>query len=372
MINRTTTAMGILALWGIRILMKSENAAIGINGIRMSMVGWVSTSKLLSLFLLLTLPAVAQAQFAYEFSNGTITITGYSGPGGAVVIPSEVNGVPVVSIGDGAFSVCNTLTSIVIPDSITNIGTTAFSSLESNGDLGLTNVVIGNGVTTIGDEAFYRCPRLATVVMGSSVTTIGYGAFEGCYSLNNIALPDSLISVDTIAFSGCTSLTNVTMGKSVNSIGNVAFSGCTGLVSLTLPKGLSSLGNGAFDGCTSLTAAYFQGNVPGYASTVFSDDNYTTVYYFPGTTGWGPFFANRPTALWNAQVQPGSFGIQTNQFGFNITGSSNLVIVIEASTNLANPTWFPLQTNILNGDPLYFTDPQRAIYNNRFYRVTWP
>ncbi len=65
-------------------------------------------------------------------------------------------------------------------------------------------------------------------------------------------------------------------------------------------------------------------------------------------------------------------GVRTNQFGFNITGSSNLLVVIEASTNLANPNWYPVQTNTLNGSTLYFTDPQWTNYGSRFYRVTWP
>ncbi len=92
----------------------------------------------------------------------------------------------------------------------------------------------------------------------------------------------------------------------------------------------------------------------------------------PGTTGWGAFFANRPAVLWNPQTQPGSFGVRTNQFGFAITGSSNLVVVIEATTNLINPTWTPLQTNTLNGSSLYFSDPYWTNYPSRFYRVTWP
>jgi hypothetical protein len=71
---------------------------------------------------------------------------------------------------------------------------------------------------------------------------------------------------------------------------------------------------------------------------VFGNDNYATVYYLLGTTGWEPFFANRPALLWNPQVEPGSSGVRSNQFGFDITGSSNLVVVVEATTNLANPT----------------------------------
>ena len=80
-----------------------------------------------------------------------------------------------------------------------------------------------------------------------------------------------------------------------------------------------------------------------------------------------------PTVLWNPQVQnDASFGVQTNQFGFNITGSSNLVIVVEACTNLANPVWQPVQTNTLTGGSSYFSDPQWTNYPARFYRLRSP
>jgi len=67
------------------------------------------------------------------------------------------------------------------------------------------------------------------------------------------------------------------------------------------------------------------------------------LYYLPGTTGWYTPFGGVPAMLWNPQVQ--SFGVRTNQFGVTITGSTNLVIVVEACTNLANSPWFPAGTN---------------------------
>ena len=76
--------------------------------------------------------------------------------------------------------------------------------------------------------------------------------------------------------------------------------------------------------------------------------------------------------LWNPRVQPGSFGVRSNQFGFTISGTSNLVIVVEACTRLANPSWYPLQTNTLTGDSFYFSDPQWTNYPSRFYRLRWP
>jgi hypothetical protein len=111
---------------------------------------------------------------------------------------------------------------------------------------------------------------------------------------------------------------------------------------------------------------------------VFSGDHHAMVYYLPGTTGWGATFDGRPTVLWNPQAQnDASFGVQNNQFGFNITGSSNLVIVVEACNDFANPVWQPVQTNTLNtfigtNGTSYFSDPQWANYPARFYRFRSP
>jgi hypothetical protein len=93
----------------------------------------------------------------------------------------------------------------------------------------------------------------------------------------------------------------------------------------------------------------------------------------PGTT-WGATFGGRPTVLWNPQVQTSgaSFGVRTNRFGFNITGTKNLVIVVEACTNLANHTWSPVSTNTLRGGSSYFGDSQWANYPARFYRLRSP
>ena len=82
----------------------------------------------------------------------------------------------------------------------------------------------------------------------------------------------------------------------------------------------------------------------------------------------------RPTALWKPQVQTSdaSFGVQTNQFGFNISWASGMVVVVEACTNLDYPMWTPLQTDTLMNDMLYFSDPEWTNYPCRFYRLRMP
>jgi len=90
-------------------------------------------------------------------------------------------------------------------------------------------------------------------------------------------------------------------------------------------------------------------------------------------TGWDATF-DVPTALWTPQMQTSdaSFGVRTNQFGFNINWASGMVVVVEACTDLVNPTWFPVQTNTLTADSCYFSDPAWTNYPGRFYRLRSP
>ncbi len=99
------------------------------------------------------------------------------------------------------------------------------------------------------------------------------------------------------------------------------------------------------------------------------------VYHLQGTTGWeAETFGGRPIALWK-ETTPTSItgvGVRDDQLGFIITGTSNLVVVVEACTNLANPVWSQVGTNTLNGGSSYFSDPHWSNYSARFYRLRSP
>jgi BspA type Leucine rich repeat region (6 copies) len=272
-----------------------------------SIKGTILKTKLNCLFIalaLLELPMLVQAQFSYTTNSGAITIKYYTGSGGAVVIPASTNGYPITSIGNYAFSQ-SSLTSVTIPNSITNIGLAAFGYCYI-----LTTVTIPNSVISIGDGAFLECSSLASVAIPNNVTSIGYQAFVLCTRLTNITvdvsnpaysslnsvlfdkaqatliqfpaglgggyiisnsvtsigdeafaysdnltsvtIPNSVISIGGSAFDHCTSLTNVTIGNSVISIGDSAFGECASLTSVTIPASVTNIGPNAFYYCTSL------------------------------------------------------------------------------------------------------------------------
>jgi hypothetical protein len=363
----------------------------------------MKTLKLLPLLLLLALPAVVQAEdYTYTTNNSTITITGYTGSGGDVAIPATINGLSVTSIGDWAFSYNTKLTSVTIPNSVANIGFGAFYQCTSLSSVsipdsvigigayafafcsGLTNFAIPNNAVSIGSYAFEKC-SLTSVTISSSVTNIGYGAFSSCSSLGAItvdALNSIYSSLDGVLFNkNHTTLIqypgrkigSYTIPNSVTDIGN-GFTYCTSLTNVTIPNSVTSIGKGAFAYCTNLTGVYLKGNAPSIASFELSGNTKAIIYYLPGTKGWGTTFGGRPAVLWNPQAQTsdGSFGVRTNQFGFNITavtGTNALPFVVEACTNLASPVWQSVQTNT---GSMYFSDPQRTNYPGRFYRLRSP
>jgi hypothetical protein len=274
-------------------------------------------------------PAEVQAQdFTYTNTNGTITITGYTGPGGAVNIPSTFIGLPVTSIGDFAFESNTNMRSVTIPDSVTNIGGWAFAECAS-----LASITIGNGVTAIGGLAFNGCTSLTRVDIPDSVTSIGDG-----------------LAPAGGAFGFCSSLTNVTMGKNVTSIGDYAF---------VL--------------CGSMRSVYFRGNSPNLGAQVFGFSA-ATVYYLPTSAGWGPTFAGLPAKLWNAHAETSdaNFGVRRNRFGFDISGTADIPLVVEASSDQTSGTWVLLQSCTLTNGLVYFSDPQWANYPSRFYRIGSP
>ena len=145
-----------------------------------------------------------------------------------VIIPEEIDGHRVTSIGDSAFKDCSSPVSMLIPNSVLSIGTYAFSGCRS-----LKNVNISNSVTSIGAGAFFHCASLASVTIPDSVTSIGAGTFRICTSLVRVVIGKSVTHIGKYMFEACTSLTSVHIPDSVTSIRDGAFAGCTRLEEIT-------------------------------------------------------------------------------------------------------------------------------------------
>ena len=222
-------------------------------------------------------------------------------------------------IWNGAFGMCESLTNINIPNSVTTIGDWAFRACKS-----LTSINIPNSVTTIGDWAFRACksltsitiPNSVVIIIGNpfygwhgilnneskafiyedhvlfnknkttliayraketnytipnSVITIGEGAFSGCKSLISINIPNSVTTIGENAFGWCESLTNINIPNSVTTIGDSAFCRCNSLTSINIPNSVKTIRGSAFFDCESLTSITIPNSVTMIGVCAFED-----------------------------------------------------------------------------------------------------
>jgi hypothetical protein len=295
----------------------------------------------------------------------------------------------VITIGQGAFHSAY-LPNIMLPDSLATIGGDAFAGCWVN-----NNLVIPDSVTTMGAGAFFACGYLPSVTIGNGVTNIGQSAFSDCGALTNVVIGNSVVSIGLMAFE-MSALFRVTIPDSVTTIGSLAFDSCSYLTSVTIGKNASKIGNGAFGEDHSLTALYFTGNAPfiwdeyGVSSTTNMFGPHPAppaVYYLPGTEGWnfstltgslnwGTTLASPGCSLpvsWNPQVlNDGKTGIRANPFGFTITATNNLTVVVAACTNLTHAIWSPVTNLTITGGSIDFRDSPSTNYPTRFYRLQMP
>ena len=239
------------------------------------------------------------SDFLFKACDGGYAVIGYTGNDPIVTIPSTYKDQPVVAIvreygnkdglahnekiqeviipntvtkiSSNAFENCINLTTVTIPDSVTemvyafagcekiSVATLPATLLEYFPKKNLTTVVI-NGGTSIPAYygGFYNCKNLTSVTIPDSITSIGVGAFSECEKLTTIRLPNSITEIPEYAFSKCKNLTTITIPDSVTSIGNGAFSYCENLNNVTIPARVTNLGEHVFFYCHSLTSLIFQ------------------------------------------------------------------------------------------------------------------
>ena len=226
--------------------------------------------RLAALMLVAILSSFGTKAFAYDFAANN--------EDGVTIYYNYINGGKEVEVTKGGDSWSGYYSGDVnIPETVTHdgetlkvtgIGESAFSSCNE-----LTSVAIPNGVTYIGEWAFNNCRNLTSVDIPNSVTSIGYGAFCGCKSLTSVEIPNSVTSIGGNAFSGCSSLTSVSIPTGVTEISNYTFSGCTGLTSVEIPGSVTSIGYSAFEGCSRLTSITIPDGVTSINKEAFKDCN---------------------------------------------------------------------------------------------------
>ena len=174
----------------------------------------------------------------------------------------------VVAIDSGAFAGSG-ITEISMPDTVTSVREMPFSLCDS-----LTKVKLSNNLKTISRQMFFKCAALTSVEIPESVTEIGESAFANT-GLTSVTIPESVTKIGESAFTS-TGLTSVEIPESVTEIGARAFAS-TGLTSVTIPKKVTEIGTSAFHSCTALGEVIVEGEEPAaIGSMVFNNCKFVT------------------------------------------------------------------------------------------------
>ena len=150
---------------------------------------------------------------------------------------------------------------VVIPEGVKRIGGNPDNSIFEDTETEIKSVVIPDSVIEIGERAFYTCLQLEEVTMGNGVKKIGQEAFAGCFKMKTIHLSDSLQEIGLRAFNFCESLEALELPSSLRNIEMEAFGNCISLKSLNIPDGVQAIPPGTFDRCSSMEELYIPSSV---------------------------------------------------------------------------------------------------------------
>ena len=188
-----------------------------------------------------------------------ITLTKYMGRKTDVVVPTELDGLPVTEIGAGCFAETSVV-SVTVPDSI---------------------LVIESG-------AFSKCAALTSVTLPEEMLYLGSQVFAECTSLKEITLPSTVKRVDDSAFAGCANLVSVKLNEGLTTIGDYVFMSCTSLTEIVIPASVETLTESAFIRCNSLSKVMFEGNATAFKveGATYAEEPTYTVYCHEGAKGF--------------------------------------------------------------------------------------
>ena len=231
-------------------------------------------------------------------ANGSVTSIGKGAFSRCETLATVAIPDGVISIGEYAFSGCKALTSVTIPGSVSQIAGNPFSGCDNltkitvsannshffveNGHLidkrtktlivgcrAFTSVTIPNGVTSIGKYAFSYCKALTSVTIPNGVISIGENAFSYCKALTSVTIPNSVTSIGMWAFASCHALTSVTIPNRVTAIESFTFWNCTGLTSVAIPNSVTHIKSSAFCNCAALASVVIPNSMTNIGLSAF-------------------------------------------------------------------------------------------------------
>ena len=271
----------------------------------------------------------------------------------SISIPNTIN-----EIGDSTFFFCSGLKSISIPNSITKIGENAFNHCGSLNELKITDLAawckidfhdrysnpliythklilngteitsldIPNEITEIKKYAFIGCQNLTNVNIHNSITKIGEYAFKSCYSLSKVNIPNSVISIGEFAFDYCINLTEVILPNSIFAINDQTFSDCNNLTSITIPNSVQKIGYRAFYNCKALTNVTIPNSVTTINPEAFYNCSSLTSIMIPNSVTHIGEFAFRYCKELHSVTLPNSISVINKGTFCNCTSLRSIII----------------------------------------------
>ena len=321
--------------------------------------------------------------FQYTADGGVAVITKYTGTGGNVVIPSELDGFTVTKIGPTAFRDLKTVTAVDIADTVTNIDAGAFancselSQVELPAELAemsahafyncdkLTEIFIPKSLTTTNnayiyeyargyvDGPFYGCDSLKRVSFETGITTIAKGLFANCPGIEEIVIPDTVTTIGNAAFTADENLSGVTFGANITEIGDGAFSKCGRLTDVNMNDKVKKLGSAAFAQCGELKEVHFSRVLEEMSAHAFYDCDKLTAVEIPASL----------VKTTNAYIYEYAYGYVYGPF-YNCDGLKNITFE-NGTTTIANG----LFANCPGIEKVVIPDTVTSVGNDAFYQA---